>query len=140
MQSQRWNNLQIYPTQDLNTAGIDLWSNTPPLDHRGALQDWTKRMPHDYWIVHLYGHKTITHVLWPKVSDEDIYKWMVHRQMFTNKVGDWTNTHQEKMNKRNKWEEKFNNFFSFIDILNRESLLQWTKPSILYDCNHGYNL
>ena len=35
--SQRRNNLQICPRRDSNTGGSDLWSNTLPLDHGGAL-------------------------------------------------------------------------------------------------------
>ena len=35
--SQRWNNLQICPLRDSNPGGSDLWSNTLPLDHGGAL-------------------------------------------------------------------------------------------------------
>jgi len=35
--SQRWNNPQIWPRRDSNKGGGDLWSNTLPLDHGGAL-------------------------------------------------------------------------------------------------------
>ena len=35
--SERWNTLQICPRRDSNTGGSDLWSNTLPLDHGGAL-------------------------------------------------------------------------------------------------------
>jgi len=34
--SQGWNALQICPRRDSNSGGSDLWSNTLPLDHRGA--------------------------------------------------------------------------------------------------------
>ena len=41
--SQRWNTLQICPRRDSNTGGSDLWSNTLPLDHGGALESvWKK--------------------------------------------------------------------------------------------------
>ena len=35
--SERRNNLRICPRRDSNTGGSDLWSNTLPLDHGGAL-------------------------------------------------------------------------------------------------------
>ena len=35
--SQGWNTLQIRQRRDSNTGGSDLWSNTLPLDHGGAL-------------------------------------------------------------------------------------------------------
>ena len=41
--SERRNNLQICPRWDSNTGGSDLWSNTLPLDHGGALWSlWTQ--------------------------------------------------------------------------------------------------
>ena len=39
-QSQRWNDLQILPRRDSNAGGSDLWSNTPPLDHRNNNMLW----------------------------------------------------------------------------------------------------
>ena len=42
-QNQRWNNLQIYPRQDSNTGGSDLWSNMLPLYQGGTLEkQWSK--------------------------------------------------------------------------------------------------
>jgi len=37
--NERRNNLQICPSRDSNTDDSDLWSNTLPLDHGGALSD-----------------------------------------------------------------------------------------------------